>query len=191
MKNYAGLLAWGMITLLSASAASAAQNKQAPLYLDFWTLDEGIAEPVELTIKSSTCPKHFTPVEDAQNLCGRNVMVRVETGFDFDTHAASLKPLQYRMHKGRVRSYLSLPSMAAGSHVVYHITVHEFSDALGLRLQPVGTLGLMQLREEDRLVDVAIVERKSHHPFMAEARDGVPSTKHVWCKPASTVQASL
>ncbi len=191
MNRLNGAFLWGMLTLLSANTASAAEIKHAPLYLEFWTVDNGIAEPVELTIKSSTCPKHFAPVENADNLCGRNVMVRVEIGFDFDTHSVRLMPLSYKVEKGRVRPYLPLAIMSSGAHMIYHVSVHEFTDALGLRLQPVGTLSLMQLHEEDRLVDVAIVEQKSHHPFMAEARDGTPSTKHVWCKPASTVQASL
>lgn len=191
MKKMCVVLLCGMAALLEAGALHAAQIKNAPLYLQFWTLKGEIAEPVELTIEAKRCPEHFARVQGSNTLCGRNVLMRVEVGYGFETHAINLSVLQYKMEDGKVQPYIMLAEVAAGAALTYHVKVETFSDIVGARMQQVGVLDLAAHYEEEKLVDVAVHRRTRTESFMAEARKNAPSTKHVWCAPEGLPRASL
>lgn len=180
----AAVVAFGLLTAVSARWARGEEQRKWPIILHFWRTNGDIAEMVDLTIPkvSAQCPEGFAPTDDP-GYCGRNVIAWVSVHDGSEPMNREEMRLRYRRSaSGYFEPYLMV------FHGFHEIEMEPFYDASGLHHRVVGRLWM---RFERQTNTWHVLRRETEDRFFAETERGLPFLRLLECVTADERHAAL
>jgi len=161
------------VLLVGVCGVANAGSSKTPVFLQFWTVEGGRLEPLDLTIPrvKKTCPDGFSAISDTDH-CGRDITLSVSLYVGGEDISRETAMLQYGLHNGQWVTFIELfPGLR-------NISIEPFKDVMGLRHFVTGTI---HVRTDDGFNWYA-AQRNTDHPFLVETIPGRPFIRHVECR---------